>query len=169
MHRWPNYKKHYSPQIEQSLQAFGYGLYCIDYTQDFSGVLDRGSLVQYLHAQGSEHKAIYAMPWTLEILPSWPTPIRLGTTYAHGYTAIARSTDTRFVQSCTQQDHSNSKREMSMRNWVGNCAGVDCPTTQNVSSPRRTRTRVCAYRGLSLSIYVVVAILRLPIPQPRRS
>ena len=30
------------PAFEHLLLAYGYGLYCIDYTQDFLGVLDRG-------------------------------------------------------------------------------------------------------------------------------
>ena len=36
------------PAFEHLLLAHGYGLYCIDYTQDFSGVLDREVLVDHL-------------------------------------------------------------------------------------------------------------------------
>ena len=35
-------------QFQKYLFACGYGLYCIDYTQDFSGTLDRNKLVQHL-------------------------------------------------------------------------------------------------------------------------
>ena len=38
------------PAFECLLLAQGYGLYCIDYTQDFSGVLDREALVDHLCA-----------------------------------------------------------------------------------------------------------------------
>jgi len=36
------------PTFERQLLSHGYGLYSIDYTQDFSGVLDRKTLVEYL-------------------------------------------------------------------------------------------------------------------------
>ena len=36
------------PIFEKCLLPYGYGIYCIDYTQDFSGVLDRKTLVEYL-------------------------------------------------------------------------------------------------------------------------
>ena len=36
------------PAFQRLLLANGFGLYCIDYTQDFSGVLDRATLVDYL-------------------------------------------------------------------------------------------------------------------------
>ena len=35
-------------QFQKYLFACGYGLYCIDYTQDFSGTLDRNKLLQHL-------------------------------------------------------------------------------------------------------------------------
>ena len=38
------------PAFERLLLAHGYGIYCIDYTQDFSGVLDREALVDHLCA-----------------------------------------------------------------------------------------------------------------------
>jgi len=38
------------PAFERQLLAHGYGLYSIDYTRDFSGVLDRETLVEYLCA-----------------------------------------------------------------------------------------------------------------------
>ena len=38
------------PALERLLLAHGYGIYCIDYTQDFSGVLDREALVELLCA-----------------------------------------------------------------------------------------------------------------------
>ncbi|MEW8689047.1 MAG: hypothetical protein AB2556_24775 [Candidatus Thiodiazotropha sp.] len=36
------------PVFERQLLAHGYSLYSIDYTQDFSGILDRKTLVNYL-------------------------------------------------------------------------------------------------------------------------
>ena len=36
------------PGFERLLLAHGYGLYCIDYTRDFSGTLDRKTLVEHL-------------------------------------------------------------------------------------------------------------------------
>ncbi len=36
------------PEFARSLAANGFGMYCIDYTQDFSGVLDRPALLEYL-------------------------------------------------------------------------------------------------------------------------
>ena len=36
------------PILDSFLQSYGYGIYSIDYTRDFSGVLDREELVQYL-------------------------------------------------------------------------------------------------------------------------
>ena len=38
------------PAFERLLLAHGYSIYCIDYTQDFSGVLDREALVDHLCA-----------------------------------------------------------------------------------------------------------------------
>lgn len=40
------------PAFERQLSANGYGIYSIDYTQDFSGVLDRERLVQNLRLEG---------------------------------------------------------------------------------------------------------------------
>lgn len=40
------------PAFERQLSANGYGIYSIDYTQDFSGVLERKVLVQYLRSEG---------------------------------------------------------------------------------------------------------------------
>ena len=53
------------PAFERLLLAHGYGLYCIDYTQDFSGVLDREVLVDCLCAsEGFREQGdlAYAMP-----------------------------------------------------------------------------------------------------------
>ena len=36
------------PTFEKRLLAHGYGIYSIDYTRDFSGTLDRKTLVEYL-------------------------------------------------------------------------------------------------------------------------
>ena len=53
------------PAFERQLLANGYGIYSIDYTQEFSGVLDREGLVQYpsfegFHLQGNFVSAIQA-------------------------------------------------------------------------------------------------------------
>ena len=40
------------PSIHKSLLGLGMGLYAIDYTQDFSGTVDRSKIVQHLEEQG---------------------------------------------------------------------------------------------------------------------
>ena len=40
------------PSIHKSLLGLGMGLYAIDYTQDFSGTMDRKKIVQHLEEQG---------------------------------------------------------------------------------------------------------------------
>ncbi|MEW8689135.1 MAG: hypothetical protein AB2556_25215 [Candidatus Thiodiazotropha sp.] len=44
------------PAFERLLLAHGYGLYCIDYTQDFSWVLDQEALVDHLCASEGFHE-----------------------------------------------------------------------------------------------------------------
>ena len=42
----------YTPELEKSLFANGYYIYCVDYTQDFSGTMDKKELIAYLLEDG---------------------------------------------------------------------------------------------------------------------
>lgn len=59
------------PAFERHLGQHGFGLYCVDYTQALSGVLDRPALVEHLVKQGfrkqGEHGAICPHSWTTQI------------------------------------------------------------------------------------------------------
>ena len=43
----------YTPELEKSLFANGYYVYCVDYTRDFSGTMDKKELVAYLLEDGN--------------------------------------------------------------------------------------------------------------------
>ena len=42
----------YTPELEKSLFANGYYVYCVDYTRDFSGTMDKKELIAYLLEDG---------------------------------------------------------------------------------------------------------------------
>ena len=42
----------YTPELEKSLFANGYYIYCVDYTRDFSGTMDKKELIAYLLEDG---------------------------------------------------------------------------------------------------------------------
>ena len=67
------------PAFERLLLAHGYGIYCIDYTQDFSGVLDREGLPKVFAS-----KATWPPPCAQTCPRYWRTPAALGTMSAHG-------------------------------------------------------------------------------------
>ena len=43
----------YTPELEKSLFANGYYVYCVDYTRDFSGTMDKKELIAYLREDGN--------------------------------------------------------------------------------------------------------------------
>ena len=43
----------YTPELEKSLFANGYYVYCVDYTRDFSGTMDKKELIAYLLEDGN--------------------------------------------------------------------------------------------------------------------
>ena len=43
----------YTPELEKSLFANGYYIYCVDYTRDFSGTMDKKELIAYLLEYGN--------------------------------------------------------------------------------------------------------------------
>ena len=43
----------YTPELEKSLFANGYYVYCVDYTRDFSGTMDKKELIAYLLEEGN--------------------------------------------------------------------------------------------------------------------
>ena len=46
----------YISELERSLFTNGYYIYCVDYTRDFSGTMDKKELIQYLLEEGSFRK-----------------------------------------------------------------------------------------------------------------
>ena len=98
--------------FERQLLANGYGIYSIDYTQDFSGVLDRERLVRYLcfegfHSQGDFVSAIQAKN---------PT--------------ILDNTDSVGKHVCTwvcRNEKGNTVRTKIYNKIVSNMEAVDCP------------------------------------------
>ena len=43
----------YTPELEKTLFANGYYIYCVDYTRDFSGTMDKKELIAYLREDGN--------------------------------------------------------------------------------------------------------------------
>ena len=152
-------------QIERNLLAFGYVIYSIDYTQDFSGVLDRKALGQYLcnvHEFRERDKLYSAMKdGTPTILANTRT---VGNTYARGYTT--RPTDIRSRRRCTTRSFPNSKRERSKQSLVAGCEStwtVLVPIyAKHFSTPTYNNEDVLVARSLSMRVEAASCLVQRP-------
>ena len=152
-------------QIERNLLAFGYVIYSIDYTQDFSGVLDRKALGQYLcnvHEFRERDKLYSTMKdGTPTILANTRT---VGNTYARGYTT--RPTDIRPRRRCTTRSFPNSKRERSKQSLVAGCEStwtVLVPIyAKHSSTPTDKNEDVLVARSLAMRVEAASCLVQRP-------
>ena len=145
------------PVFQRQILVHRYGLWSIDYIQDFYGVLDRKALVEYFctlygfREQGNLVAAILQPSST--ILTAWASMSAPGSTAARY--------DTRYERSSTTKSYQASRPERSESQLVATwqiISTVQLPSTQSVSAPRNasprlhTRIEVPFYscRGLDL-------------------
>ena len=133
--------------FQRQLLVHRYGLWSIDYMQDFSVILDRKALVEYFcthygfREQGDLVAAILQPSST--ILTAWASMSAPGSTAARH--------DTRYERSSTTKSYQTSRPERSESQLVATwqiISTVQLPSTQSVPASKNASPRLHQNRGI---------------------